>query len=78
MIRLWLTEHDDDLYHYKFQVEDDSAIGEVIFSKKRKAVKFVGDTILAYPDSYYGRINRSLFDMYRNGNFMKLKIIAWI
>jgi len=77
MLILWLVDHDNDIYHYTFQVEDDKKIGNVLFSKQREAYKFTDDVINDYPDSYCSRIVRVLFEMYHDNNFLPKKVIAW-
>ena len=76
MIRLWLIEHDNDIYHYEFQVDEDQR-GNVLYSKSRRAFKFTDDVINNYSETYYDGIKRALDNMYKKNNFLKYDVVAF-
>lgn len=76
MIRLWLVEHDNDIYHYEFQVDEDQR-GNVLYSKSRRAFKFTDNVINNYSETYYDGIKRALDNMYKKNNFLKYDVVAF-
>jgi len=76
VIRLWLIEHDNDIYHYEFQVDEDQR-GNVLYSKSRRAFKFTDDVINNYSETYYDGIKRALDNMYKKNNFLKYDVVAF-
>jgi len=68
MIQLWQIDHDDDIYHYEFQIDEDQK-GNVLFSKSRKAIKFTDDEINNSPEPFRGSLAHMLFDMYQDNDF---------
>ena len=76
MIRLWLVEHNNDIYHYEFQVDEDQR-GNVLYSKCRRALKFTDDVISNYSETYYDGIKRALDNMYKKNNFLKYDVVAF-
>lgn len=77
MIRLWQISDDGDIVEFKFQVEEDTPAGIVMYSRSRKATGFVGSVIDSYPESYRYRIRRHLFEMAEEKSFPEQYTIAW-
>lgn len=77
MIRLRQISDDDDIVEFKFQVEEDTSAGIVMYSRSRKATGFADTVIDSYPEEYRYRIRKHLFEMAEENTFPEQYTIAW-